>query len=56
MNGCKQPNLQILSNDKERYVGVTWLLFLIKHLYSIGVWLGEVQRARTIKTRLKEIG
>ena len=33
-----------------RYASVIWLLFLIGHLYLIGVYLGDYQRTKTIKT------
>ena len=33
-----------------RYVGVIWFLFLVGHLYLIGVWMGDDQRANVIKT------
>ena len=34
-----------------RYVGVLRLLFLIRHLYLIGVWLSEDQRTNMMKTQ-----
>ena len=38
-------------------MGLKWLVFLIRPLYLIGMWLGEDQRANIIKTTfLKEIG
>ena len=36
-----------------RYVGVIWLPFLIRHLYLIGVLLGDNHRTSTIKTHFK---
>ena len=35
-----------------RYAGVIWLLFLFRHLYLIGVWLGEDRRTNTTKTHV----
>ena len=43
-----------------RYAGVIGLLFLVAHLYMLGVWFGEGQRTNTINKLetccLKEIG
>jgi hypothetical protein len=32
------------------YAGVIWLLFLIGHLYLVGVWLSKNRRTNTMKT------
>ena len=36
-----------------RYAGVICLLFIIRHLYLIGVWFGEDQRTKTTKHMFK---
>ena len=33
-----------------RYVDIKWLIFLIRHLYLIGVWLGEDKRTNNENT------
>lgn len=38
------------STNYQRHAGVIWLLGLIKHLYFMGVWLGEDQITNTMKT------
>ena len=35
-----------------RYAGLFLLLFLIGHMYLIGVWFGEDRRTNTIQTRI----
>ena len=40
-----------------RWMGLKWLVFLIKPLDLVGMWFGEDQRANITKTHtLKEIG
>jgi hypothetical protein len=34
------------------YMGLKWLVFLIKPMYLIGMWFGEDQSENTLKTRV----
>ena len=42
--------LEVRKSLVVRHVGVNWLLFLIGHLYVIGVWYSEDQRIKFTRT------
>ena len=45
--------MQGLESENLRYEDVIWLLFLTRHLYLIGVWLGMDQRTNTTMTNVQ---
>lgn len=51
----RKPDLmEISSLISLRYTDFIQLIYLIRHLYLIGAWLGEDHRPNTIKTRVEK--
>ena len=50
LNTSPEPSLVSKLLVNSRHANAIQLFFLIGHLNLIGVWLGEVQRANTIKS------
>ena len=53
-NGFVYPSVTIAWTYPARWMGLKWLVFLIKTLYVIGMWFSEDQRASIIKTLVQK--